>query len=96
MIVDLGMRAELLAAGWAEPVTEPVRLDTLAHIARNLGSDLMAVLPDGTAFVSPGSDRHERFRFFQANLSREAPPALAVDLIDWAAELDGPVRCWMV
>lgn len=93
MIITVETRAELLASGWAEPVTDPVRLDALAHTARNAGADLVAALPSGETYVIDPSDRNP-IPFWGAVHHPQREGVLSGDLVDWAAEQDGPVRCW--
>lgn len=93
MIITTETRAELLASGWAEPVTDPARLDTLAHIARNDGLDLIAALPDGAAYTIDPADRN-MIPFWVTLHEPQREGVLSGDLTDWAAEQGGPVRCW--
>lgn len=93
MIITTENRAELLASGWAEPVTDPVRLDTLAHIARNEGRELVAAMPYGQTYAIDPDDRNP-IPLWGALQQPQREGVLSSDLTDWAAEQGGPVRCW--
>lgn len=95
MIITTTIRNELLASGWAEPVTNPVRLDTLAHIARNEHVELIAALPHGQTYVINTSDRKEAVEWWSLTDGTEILPLLSADLTDRATEQQGPVRCWI-